>query len=236
MNTSTVERDCDALPGEHRTVVIQKQLLAKNLTQAEENRSLFRQHHVAVVNLLSSPGSGKTRLLERTLDEYGRRRRIGVLVGDLQTENDAKRLSGRRAPVVAITTQNVCHLESEMISLALREIDLAALDLLVIENVGNLVCPSSFDLGEAARVTVLSTTEGEDKPLKYPKAFKTSQLVVINKVDLTEAVGFDRTAAMQNIRSVSPDANVVELSAHTGQGIQLWYDYLETLVLAAAKH
>ncbi len=222
----------EAIPGPaHRTVVIQRQLLAKNARQADENRGDFQQHKVAVVNLLSSPGSGKTRLLERTIDEYGRHRAIGVLVGDLQTENDARRLSGRGAPVVAITTQNVCHLEAEMIALAYRELDLARLDLLVVENVGNLVCPSSFDLGEAARVVVLSTTEGEDKPLKYPKAFKTSQLVLINKIDLAEAVEFDREAALSNILAVSPQAQILEVSARTGQGMNAWYDYLEQLIV-----
>jgi hydrogenase nickel incorporation protein HypB len=229
----TIEGPPSALPSigdVHRTVVIQKSLLAKNSQQAQINRHEFCQRGVAVINLLSSPGSGKTKLLERTLDDYGTRRKLAVLVGDLQTENDAARLEGRGHPIVAITTGTVCHLEAEMVSLACREIELAGLDLLAIENVGNLVCPASFDLGEDARVVILSTTEGEDKPLKYPKAFKTSQLVVINKCDLVDAVGFDRESALSNIRQVAPQAQVIEVSARTGVGMEAWYDWLEALI------
>ncbi len=236
MNETSTSCGLESQAGiKHRTVVIQKHLLAKNAQQAECNRREFARHGLGVINLLSAPGSGKTKLLERTLDEFGKRYRIGILVGDLQTENDAVRLEGRDHPVVAVTTGNVCHLEAEMVALACAELDLARLQLLVIENVGNLVCPASFDLGEDQRVVLLSTTEGEDKPLKYPKAFKTAQLVIINKIDLAEAVEFDRAAALQNIRSVAPQANIIQVSARTGAGMADWYRYLEQLLQSLAN-
>lgn len=221
-------------PATPTTVPVGESLKARNDRLARANRELFRAHGLLVLNLLSSPGSGKTALLERTLSEYGRRRRMGVVVGDLQTDNDARRLTGRGAPVVPVTTGTVCHLEADMVARACAGLDLAALDVLAIENVGNLVCPASFDLGEEVRVVVLSTTEGEDKPLKYPRAFKTAQVVVVNKTDLAGVVGFDRAAALANVRAVNPDAAVLELSARTGQGMEDWYAHLERLVGGAA--
>lgn len=212
------------------TVPVGESLKARNDRQARANRDAFRARGLVVLNLLSSPGSGKTALLERTLSEYGRRRRVGVVVGDLQTDNDARRLAGRGGPVVPITTGTVCHLEADMVARAVAGLDLAALDVLVIENVGNLVCPASFDLGEGTRVVLLSTTEGEDKPLKYPRAFKTSHAVVITKTDLAGPAGFDRAAALANVRAVNPDAAVLELSARTGEGLEAWYAYLDGLV------
>jgi hydrogenase nickel incorporation protein HypB len=213
---------------EQRTLAVHEHLLAHNDHRAEHNRELFHSKGLLVLNVLSSPGSGKTRLLERTLSDLGQRLCLGVIVGDLQTDNDAQRLSGRGAPVVAITTGTVCHLEAEMVAHAAAEMDLDALDMLVIENVGNLVCPASFDLGEDLRVVLLSTTEGEDKPLKYPLAFKTAHVVLVNKIDLSEAAGFDRQAALQNIRRVVPQATVLEVSARTGAGLEAWYHYLES--------
>lgn len=217
-------------PAAPTTVPVGESLKARNDRQAHANRELFRGHGLLVLNLLSSPGSGKTALLERTLSEYGLRRRIGVVVGDLQTDNDARRLAGRGGPVVPITTGTVCHLEADMVARACATLDLAALDVLAIENVGNLVCPASFDLGEQVRVVVLSTTEGEDKPLKYPRAFKTAQVVIVNKTDIAEVVGFDRDAALKNIREVTPQARVFELSARTGAGMEAWYAYLDGLL------
>jgi hydrogenase nickel incorporation protein HypB len=211
-------------------VLVGENLKARNDRQAAVNRERFRAAGVVALNLLSSPGSGKTALLERTLSEFGTRRRVGVIVGDLQTDNDARRLAGRGGPVVPITTGTVCHLEADMVARAAAGLDLAALDLLVIENVGNLVCPASFDLGEEARVVVLSTTEGEDKPLKYPRAFKTAQAVVVSKTDLAAAAGFDRDAALANIRAVAPQAAVFGLSARTGDGLDRWYNYLDGLI------
>jgi hydrogenase nickel incorporation protein HypB len=212
---------------EQRTLAIREHLLARNDHQAERNRERFRSKGLLVLNVLSSPGSGKTRLLERTLSDLEQRLHLGVVVGDLQTDNDAQRLSGRGAPVVPITTGTVCHLEAEMVARAVAQLDLDALDILVIENVGNLVCPASFDLGEDLRVVLLSTTEGEDKPLKYPLAFKTAHVVLVNKIDLAKAAGFARPAALDNIRRVAPQAAVLEVSARTGAGMDAWYRYLE---------
>jgi len=224
-NASALEHDH---AHEHRTLTVHEHLLARNDHQAEHNRELFRAKGLLVLNVLSSPGSGKTRLLERTLSDLGQRLRLGVIVGDLQTDNDAQRLSGRGAPVVPITTGTVCHLEAEMVARAVQQVDLDALDILVIENVGNLVCPASFDLGEDLRVVLLSTTEGEDKPLKYPLAFKTANVVLVNKIDLAEAAGFDRQTALENIHRVAPQAAVLEVSARTGAGLETWYHYLES--------
>ena len=209
-----------------RTIDLHLSLLAKNDHRAAHNREHFRRAGVLALNLLSSPGSGKTRLLERTLVDLAGRLRMGVIVGDLQTDNDARRLSGRGAEVVPITTGNVCHLEAGMVHRACHALDLDALDVLFIENVGNLVCPAAFDLGEAARVVLLSTAEGEDKPQKYPEAFKSAQLVLITKMDMAEAAGFDRAAALDNVRAVAPQAALLEVSARSGVGLPDWYAWL----------
>jgi hydrogenase nickel incorporation protein HypB len=208
-------------------VPVQEAILAKNDRLAERNRGYFQAKGLLVLNLLSSPGSGKTTFIERTLLDLGGRLRAGVIVGDLETDNDAKRLRARGIPTVQITTGNVCHLEAEMVTRAMEKMPLDSLDVLVIENVGNLVCPASYDLGEAVRVVLLSVTEGEDKPLKYPVMFRTAQVVVVNKMDLAEAAGFDRDAALGNIRRVAPQAAILEVSARTGQGMAGWYAYLE---------
>jgi hydrogenase nickel incorporation protein HypB len=210
-----------------RTVAVQEAILAKNDRLAERNRGYFQAKGLLVLNLLSSPGSGKTTFIERTLADLGGRVRAGVIAGDLETDNDAKRLRARGIPTVQITTGNVCHLEAEMVARAMEKMPLDSLDILVIENVGNLVCPASYDLGEAVRVVLLSVTEGEDKPLKYPVMFRTAQVVVVNKMDIAEAVGFDREAALGNIRRVAPQATILEVSARTGQGMAGWYAYLE---------
>ena len=214
--------------GPHR-VEIHQALLAKNDRQADVNRSAFLTSGVVVVNLLSSPGSGKTRLLERTLADLRGQLRMGVIVGDLQTDNDARRLRGYGAPVLQITTGTLCHLEADMVHSACRQMELGKLDVLFIENVGNLVCPASFDLGEAARVVLLSTTEGEDKPLKYPVAFKWAHVVVLTKMDLAEVAGFDRQAALDHIRGVAPQARLIETSARDGRGLSSWFNYLQSL-------
>jgi hydrogenase nickel incorporation protein HypB len=210
------------------TVAVHQAILGKNDQWARQNRQEFRDRGILVLNVLSAPGSGKTAFLERTLADRGHGFRAGVIVGDLATDNDARRLRRSGAPVVQITTGSVCHLEAEMVRRALGQLDLDKLDLLIIENVGNLVCPASYDLGEELRVVLLSVTEGEDKPLKYPKAFKTAHAVVVNKLDLAAAAGFDRAAALANIRGVAPQAEVFEVSARTGEGMQRWYEYLET--------
>jgi hydrogenase nickel incorporation protein HypB len=193
---------------------------------AMHNREHFHDAAVVVVNLMSSPGAGKTRLLERTLDDLGNSLMMGVITGDLQTDNDARRLEGRGAEVVAVTTGTMCHLEADAVHRACHEIDLKSLDVLFIENVGNLVCPASFDLGEESRIVLMSVTEGEDKPLKYPPMFKLADVVLVTKSELAGPAGFDRELALQNIASVAPQAMITELSAKTGQGMNEWYTFL----------
>ena len=207
-------------------VDVNKALLGKNTELAQRNRQRFHAHKLLVINLLSAPGSGKTSLLERTLTDLRDRLRIGVQVGDLQTDNDARRLMGRGAEVVQIVTGGCCHLDASMIAQANEKFALDQLDLLIIENVGNLVCPASYDLGEGLRVVLLSVTEGEDKPLKYPNIFRNANLVVITKIDLADAVGADMIAIHENIRRAAPAATVLELSARSGQGLQRWYEFL----------
>jgi hydrogenase nickel incorporation protein HypB len=210
----------------HRTVTVEQGILDKNDRLAERNRGFFQAKGVYVLNVLASPGAGKTAFIERTAVDLGARLRLGVIVGDLATENDAVRLRGRGIPAVQITTGSVCHLDAEMVARAKDRLDFAALDVLIIENVGNLVCPAVYDLGEDERVVLLSVTEGEDKPLKYPVMFQSAQVVVINKTDIATAVGFDRETALRNIRRVAPRATIVEVSARTGFGMDSWYDCL----------
>ncbi len=217
----------DVHEGDRRTVPVHQAILDKNDRLAERNRGYFKAKRLLVLNVLSSPGSGKTAFIERTVTDLGDRLRAGVIAGDLETDNDAKRLRARGVPTVQITTGNVCHLEAEMVARAMEQLPLDTLDVLVIENVGNLVCPASYDLGEDVRVVLLSVTEGEDKPLKYPVMFRTAQVVVVNKMDIAEAVGFDREAALRNIRRVAPVAAILEVSARTGQGMSGWYSYLD---------
>jgi len=211
-----------------RIVEVRKDILKKNDELARALRERFRALGVFVVSLVSSPGAGKTALLERTLTETQKRWRVAALVGDLQTDNDARRLAASGAPVRQITTGTVCHLDAEMVSAALDDWDLTSLDVLFIENVGNLVCPASYDLGEALRVVLMSVTEGEDKPLKYPTIFNSSDLAVITKIDLAEAVGFDRAAARQAIDRVRPGLEVIEVSSRSGAAFGDWLARLET--------
>ena len=223
--------------GSH-TLAIHESLLSKNDRLAERNRGYFQAKGLLALNILSSPGSGKTALIERMVQDLNSRvlaslqhaLRIGVVVGDLETDNDAQRLRRAGAPAVQITTGSACHLEADMVSRAMQKLDLDALDVLIIENVGNLVCPASYDLGEAMRVVLLSVTEGEDKPLKYPTMFKTANVVLINKIDIAEAVGFDREQAIANIQHVAPQATLFEVSARTGQGMEAWYSYLASAI------
>jgi hydrogenase nickel incorporation protein HypB len=179
-----------------------------------------------VVSLVSSPGSGKTAFLEETLRQLAAAHRVAAIVGDLATENDAARLARSGAPVRQITTGTVCHLEAAMVERALEGWELSLLDYLFIENVGNLVCPATYDLGEALRVVLMSTTEGEDKPLKYPTIYNTADVAVITKCDLSVAAGFDRQAALAAIERVRPALPVLELSSRTGQGMQDWISLL----------
>ena len=207
-------------------MTVLRSLLEKNERLAERNRGFFHAKGLLVLNVLSSPGSGKTTFIQQTAVGLKGRLRLGVIVGDLATDNDAARLRTAGIPVVQITTGTVCHLEAEMVARAAEQIDLNALDVLVIENVGNLVCPSDYDLGEDLRVVLLSVTEGEDKPLKYPPMFHSAQVAVITKGDLAAATGFDRAQTVANLNKISHHARLFEVSARTGQGMQAWFDYL----------
>jgi len=210
-----------------RIVTVRERVLKQNDLLARDLRARFQAAGVRVISLVSSPGAGKTSLLERTLAILGQKRRVAALVGDLATENDALRLQRSGAPVKQITTGTVCHLDASMISTAVSDWSLAALDVMFIENVGNLVCPSSYDLGEAVRVVLLSATEGEDKPLKYPTIFNTADVAVITKIDLAAAAEFDREAAHSNIQTVRPGMRVMEVSARTGAGMDAWIAFLQ---------
>jgi hydrogenase nickel incorporation protein HypB len=210
-------------------------ILNANDRAAEQNRAAFKALNLLALNVVSSPGAGKTTLLTRTLNELKGRLRAGVIVGDLATDNDAARLRTTGTPVVQIATGTLCHLEAGMVAEAMKQLDLRALDLLIIENVGNLVCPASFDLGEAVRVVLLSVTEGEDKPLKYPPMFHSADIVVVTKTDMTAAAGFDREMALKNIRQASPAAKIFELSARSGNGVAAWCDHLAALKAGALR-
>ncbi|MFW6357902.1 MAG: hydrogenase nickel incorporation protein HypB [Chroococcales cyanobacterium] len=211
----------------HRKVTVNTAILSKNDRLAERNRGYFEATGVYVLNILSSPGSGKTALIERTLRDTAESLKMGVIVGDLETDNDAQRIRSTNAPAIQIMTGNACHLEADMIAQAMTKLDLHSLDALIIENVGNLVCPAAYDLGENLRVVLLSTTEGEDKPLKYPTMFKSAQVVIVNKIDIAKVVGFDREKAISNIQRVAPQATIFEVSARTGEGMENWYHYLK---------
>jgi hydrogenase nickel incorporation protein HypB len=214
----------DASEARGRIVQVEKGVLARNAELAQANRKRFKEYGLLVLNVVSSPGSGKTTLLARMLAEVNLQ--AAVIVGDLATDNDAKKLRESGADTVQITTGGVCHLEAAMISRAAAALNLDGIELLVIENVGNLVCPAAYDLGENLRVVLLSVTEGEDKPLKYPKIFKTADVIIVTKIDLAEAVEWDRKAALQNIHLVASQALVLEVSARTGAGLEGWYGYL----------
>lgn len=212
----------------HRVLHLHERVLDRNREQASRNRGLFRDRGVVVINVLSAPGSGKTALLERTLTDLKNDLRAAVIVGDLATDNDAQRLCRSGAPIVQITTGTLCHLEAAMIDRACQELDLAALDLLFIENVGNLVCPATFDLGESLRVVLTAVTEGEDKPLKYSLMFRAADLVLINKADLLAHLDFDLSLFLRRIDAVNPGVPRILTSARTGVGIDQWCDWLQS--------
>ena len=218
---------CDApAAGPRQRLELHQGLLSRNDLQAAHNREHFRRHGLRTLNLLSAPGSGKTAVLEQLARRWPRPP-IGVIVGDLATDNDAQRLQAAGARAVQIRTGDLCHLDATLVDQAFSQLDCHGLDLLVIENVGNLVCPAAFDLGEQRRVAVLSVTEGEDKPLKYPAVFKSADAVVINKGDLAEAAGFDRRSAIANLQAIAPQAELFELSARTGEGLDALIRWLD---------
>lgn len=211
---------------EPRLVEVRRNVLKQNDVIARALRERFRAAGIFVVSLVSSPGSGKTAFLEKTLTLLQPRFRVAALVGDLATENDAQRLARSKAPVKQITTGTLCHLEAAMIETALQDWDLYKLDFLFIENVGNLVCPSSYDLGEHLRLVLMSVTEGEDKPLKYPTIFNSADVAVISKNELAAAVEFDWEMARKSIESVRPGMQIFRLSAKTGEGMEAYLEFL----------
>lgn len=217
-----------------RTVDVRESVLAFNDRLAERNRGFFEAKGLFVVNMLSGPGAGKTALIERTIRDCGIQIGIGVIVGDLQTENDAIRIRAAGGNAVQITTGEVCHLDAHMVRHAMEQMSLTDAGLLIIENVGNLVCPAAFDLGEKARVVLLSSTEGEDKPLKYPVMFQRADVVILSKADIAAAVDFDHEKAVHNIREVAPQALILTVSAKTGTGLEAWYDWLKQHVANTA--
>jgi len=216
-------------------VPVEKKVLNENQILANELRERFRENGVFCLNLISSPGSGKTTLLEKTLDRLPRETRVAVLTGDIQTENDANRLKRSGFPVKQITTGGTCHLDARMIQKHLEDWPLEDIDILLIENVGNLVCPSSYDLGEAAKIVLLSVTEGEDKPLKYPSIFFKSELVVITKLDLLPHVPFDLAKARENCLRVHPGVEIVEVAATKDAGLDQWMSWLHKRKEATLK-
>jgi hydrogenase nickel incorporation protein HypB len=218
-----------------RLVEVRQNVLKQNDLVARELRRLFHDAGVYVVSLVSSPGSGKTAFLEKTLTLLRPDYRVAALVGDLATENDAIRLARSQAPVRQITTGTLCHLEAAMVRKALEGWDLDRLDFLFIENVGNLVCPSSYDVGEDLRVVLLSVTEGEDKPLKYPTIFNTADVAVFTKMDLAEAVEFDLAAASFNVQRVRPGMPVLKVSSKNGAGIDEWLRFLASAAKAGLQ-
>jgi hydrogenase nickel incorporation protein HypB len=216
-----------------RLVEVRSAILKENDVLARKLRERFQQAGVCVVSFVSSPGSGKTTFLEKLMGRLAARHRMAALVGDLATENDAARLARACPQVRQITTGTICHLDAKMIDKALEGWELAELDFLFIENVGNLVCPSSYDLGEQMRVVLLSATEGEDKPLKYPTIFNTADVALITKIDLAQAAEFDRDAAHRNIGHVAPGMRVLEVSAKTGEGMDATEAFFEALLARA---
>ena len=216
---------------DHGTIVpIEQAILAKNDRLAEQNRGWFLGRNIVALNLVSSPGSGKTTLLERTIQDLKHELRISVVEGDQETLNDAERIRKTGCPVVQINTGAGCHLEADMLARGLEELQPPADSLLLIENVGNLVCPALFDLGENAKVVILSVTEGEDKPLKYPHMFKNASMMILNKIDLLPYLTFDVSKCLEYAHMVNPDIQVLQVSATIGEGLQNWYDWLTSQI------
>jgi hydrogenase nickel incorporation protein HypB len=216
-------------------IPVVRKVLEVNETMAEQNKKLFDRHRVLVLNLMSSPGAGKTALLERTLNDLGTEMNMAVIEGDVQTTNDAQRIAATGVPVVQINTDQACHLDSSMVQEALGQLDLEGLDVLFVENVGNLVCPAAFDLGEDLKITLLSVPEGDDKPLKYPSMFVRSQLMILNKLDLLPYLEFSLVQATQGAQTVNPDLEVISVSARTGENLEAWYEWLRSRLKTKRK-
>lgn len=213
-------------------VQVMQDILGKNDRIAAENQALFADKNIFALNLMGSPGSGKTSLLEKTMAALKDELKMAVIEGDLFTSKDADRIAKYDVPVIQINTSGGCHLDAPMVQKVLREMDLDALDLLIIENVGNLVCPAEFNVGEDEKGVVLSITEGDDKPMKYPLIFKESAVTVLIKVDILPYTNFDMAAAREDITTLHPDAYIIETSCTTGQGLAQWFDWLRGRVRA----
>ena len=207
-------------------ITIERKVLEKNDEIARQNRALFRTQGIYAINMVSSPGAGKTSILERTLEVLKKNVRLAVIEGDVQTDLDAQRVARYGLPVVQIVTQGGCHLEANLIRDALKQLDLGGIKLLIIENVGNLVCPANYDLGENVKVVVASTTEGDDKPLKYPQMFRNAGVLIINKIDLLPYVSCDLAALRQNALRINPELVIFETSCTTGAGISEWSKWI----------
>ncbi len=213
-----------------KTVTLEQKVLAQNDALADQNRAWLAERGVTAINLISAPGSGKTLLLEKTLEALNGKIKCAVITGDQQTDRDAQRLAGKGAKIHQIETISSCHLDAHQVSHALEAVVEDGTQLLFIENVGNMVCPTAFDLGESFKLALLSTPEGEDKPIKYPVLFATAKAIVLSKMDLAEALDWDLSACRKYIQQVQPGANVMELSAKNGDGMDAWLNYLERLV------
>ena len=212
---------------EKKTIEVFEKILEGNDRQAQKNREHFDKHSILAVNLMSSPGAGKTTLLERTIELLGDSLKVGVIEGDLETERDAERIRAKGAPAYQITTGQACHLDAFMVHEGIHHLPLESLDVVFIENVGNLVCPASYDVGAHVNVVLLSTTEGDDKPEKYPVMFKNADLMVITKLDLLPYMDFDVERAVRSAKKVNPKIEVIKLSAKSGEGMDLWIDFLK---------
>lgn len=204
-----------------------KNILEANDRIAEENRKIFDKNRIFVINMMSAPGAGKTTLLEKTIFDLKDKIKIGVIEGDIATTRDAEKIEVTGVPVVQITTDGACHLDANMIRGVLDDLPLSEIDLLIIENVGNLVCPAEFKIGEDAKVMLLSSTEGDDKPLKYPLMFSESSLLLINKIDLLPYTDFNIAKVRKDSLSINPGLDIIEVSAKTGEGMERWYGWLE---------
>jgi hydrogenase nickel incorporation protein HypB len=209
-------------------LTVERQILKKNDEIAAENRGIFNKNGIFTINMLSSPGSGKTSLLEQTLTRINSTVNIGVVEGDVQTDKDAQRIAKFNVPVVQIITNGGCHLEAKLVQDALSKFNLNLLNILIIENVGNLVCPANYDLGESKKVVLLSTTEGDDKPLKYPAMFRVSDMMIINKTDLLDYVDFNIDSVKNNALQINPDLDIIQTSCKTGEGLEQWMEWLHS--------
>jgi len=209
-------------------ITVERKILKKNDDIAAENRRIFKENNLFTVNLLSSPGSGKTSLLEQTLSRIKDHGKIAVIEGDVQTDNDARRIEKYHVPVVQIVTNGGCHLEAKLVQDALYSFDLNKTNFLVIENVGNLVCPANYDLGEDKKVVLISTTEGDDKPLKYPAMFRVADVMIINKIDLLEYLDFDVDTVIKNAQKINPDLQIYQTSCKTGEGLNDWLYWIDS--------